>query len=70
MQTSPAGVSKAPQSIALCSTAVFAALGIWIFYNTKVVNRINSEEDNEKIASEYEKLYKKYHPCRSRELLR
>ncbi len=48
------------KAIAFSSAAAFALLGIWIFYNTKVVNRIYSEEDNEKISSEYEKRYKKF----------
>lgn len=40
--------------------AAFVATGAWIYYNTKVLNTILSEDDNDRIAADYEKTYKKY----------
>jgi hypothetical protein len=37
---------------------LFAATGVWIFYNTKVVNTVLAEEDQDKLAADYEKTYK------------
>ncbi len=45
---------------AVVCLALFAASGVWIFYNTKVLNTIVSEEDRDTYAADYEKTYKKY----------
>lgn len=38
----------------------FGVVGAWVYYNTKIVNHVRSEHDNEVIQTEYEKRYKKY----------
>jgi hypothetical protein len=38
----------------------FAGSGAWIFYNTKVLNTILSENDRDAMSADYEKSYKKY----------
>ena len=45
---------------ALASLAVFLGSGAWIFYNTKILNKIVGEDDGDKIATTYEKAYKQY----------
>jgi len=45
---------------ALASLAVFIGSGAWIFYNTKILNKIMGEDDGDKIATTYEKAYKQY----------
>ncbi len=32
----------------------------WIYYNTKVLNTILSEDDRDRLSVDYEKTYKKY----------
>lgn len=48
----------APVAIALAVS--FTALGGVIFYNTKVLNKIVTANENDDIASDYEKTYKKF----------
>ena len=38
----------------------FVATGIWIFYNTKVLNTVRSENDQDRLQADYEKTYKKF----------
>ena len=38
----------------------FVATGVWVFYNTKVLNTITSPNEAKKRRAEYEKTYKKY----------
>jgi ABC-type transport system involved in multi-copper enzyme maturation permease subunit len=38
----------------------FAAVGGWVFYNTKIVNTIVTESQHEDISADYEKSYKRY----------
>jgi ABC-2 type transport system permease protein len=40
--------------------AAFLGTGAWIYYNTKVLNTIRSEDDNDRQSADYEKTYKKY----------
>jgi ABC-2 type transport system permease protein len=40
--------------------AAFLGTGAWIYYNTKVLNTILSEDDRDHISADYEKTYKKY----------
>jgi ABC-2 type transport system permease protein len=46
--------------LALVLLAAFLGTGAWIYYNTKVLNTILSEDDRDRIAIDYEKTYKKY----------
>jgi ABC-2 type transport system permease protein len=40
--------------------AAFLGTGAWIYYNTKVLNTILSEDDRDRMSADYEKTYKKY----------
>jgi ABC-2 type transport system permease protein len=44
----------------VAAALVFAALGIWIFYNTEVLNSVRSDHDSEVLLTDYEKQYKRY----------
>ena len=46
--------------LALLVATLFSATGGWIYYNTKVVNRLLPESDQEKLQADYEKAYKQY----------
>jgi ABC-2 type transport system permease protein len=46
--------------LAFLLLAVFVGTGAWIYYNTKVLNTILSENDRDVISADYEKTYKKY----------
>ena len=46
--------------LALVLLAAFAGTGAWIYYNTKVLNTILSENDRDTLSADYEKTYKKY----------
>jgi hypothetical protein len=52
--TAPFGV------LAFVLLAAFLGTGAWIYYNTKVLNTIVSEDDGDRISADYEKTYKKY----------
>ncbi len=50
-----------PLRVLACAVlAVFLGTGAWIYYNTKVLNTILSEDDRDRLAVDYEKTYKKY----------
>ncbi len=38
----------------------FVATGGWIYYNTKVLNTVRSENDSDALQADYEKTYKKF----------
>jgi ABC-2 type transport system permease protein len=40
--------------------AAFLGIGGWIYYNTKVVNALYSEDDRDRMSADYEKTYKKF----------
>jgi len=40
--------------------AAFLGAGAWIYYNTEVLNQTLSENDRDRLATDYEKTYKKY----------
>jgi ABC-type transport system involved in multi-copper enzyme maturation permease subunit len=42
------------------ATAGFVVVGGWVFYNTKILNHIESENDGLQRQADYEKLYKQY----------
>jgi len=46
--------------VAFVLMAAFLGTGAWIYYNTKVLNTIRSEDDNDRQSADYEKTYKKY----------
>ena len=48
------------RAIAAFGMVAFVAIGSWIFYNTKVLNRVRSENDQDTLQADYEKNYKKY----------
>jgi len=48
------------RAVAVLGAVAFVAIGAWIFYNTKVLNTIRSENDQDTIQADYEKNYKKF----------
>src|SRR5271165_198673 len=46
--------------LALLLTALFAGTGGWIYYNTKIVNKLVPDVDRDKLQADYETTYKKY----------
>jgi len=36
------------------------AIGVWIYYNTKILNTLRSENDQDTLQADYEKTYKKF----------
>ena len=42
------------------STLGFVLVGAWVFYNTEVLNKVESENDKQKMLADYEKTYKQY----------
>jgi hypothetical protein len=46
--------------LAVVLLAAFLGTGAWIYYNTKVLNTILSEDDRDHISADYEKTYKRY----------
>ncbi|HZQ69091.1 MAG TPA: M1 family aminopeptidase [Terriglobales bacterium] len=48
------------RAMAVFGAVAFVAIGMWIFYNTKVLNTLRSEDDQDTIQADYEKNYKKY----------
>jgi len=40
--------------------ALFVLVGAWIFYNTKILNTVRSQHDQDRLQTDYEKTYKKY----------
>lgn len=48
------------RAVAAFGLVAFVAIGIWIFYNTKVLNTVRSENDGDTLQANYEKDYKKF----------
>jgi len=48
------------RGLAVAGLLSFLAVGGWVFYNTKVLNKVVSEGDRDKLTADYEKTYKKY----------
>jgi ABC-2 type transport system permease protein len=48
------------RAVAMAAVVVFLGTGGWIYYNTKVLNKIISEGDRDKLSADYEKTYKQY----------
>jgi ABC-2 type transport system permease protein len=55
-----ARLTGAMKPAAIFFAATFALLAWWVFYNTKVLNRIIGPREGKQLAAGYEKLYKKY----------
>ena len=47
------------RALAAMGLVAFVATGIWIYYNTKVLNVVRSENDQDTLQADYEKTYKK-----------
>jgi ABC-2 type transport system permease protein len=48
------------RALAALGLVVFVASGIWIYYNTKILNPLRSENDRDTLQADYEKTYKKF----------
>ncbi len=48
------------RAIAALGLVVFVATGAWIYYNTKILNTVRSEHDQDTLQADYEKTYKKF----------
>ena len=44
----------------IASTAGFLLVGAWVYYNTEVLNKVESANDQQQRLADYEKTYKKY----------
>lgn len=59
----PRGKERAPKRlrpVALALAALFAVVGGWLFYNTKIVNSITGPKTRLDLRADYEKTYKKH----------
>jgi len=48
------------RGLAVLGLVAFAGIGAWIYYNTKVLNPLRSENDQDALQADYEKMYKKF----------
>ena len=48
------------RAFAVLMAVAFVGIGAWIFYNTKVLNDIVTEDEHDHQSADYEKAYKKY----------
>jgi ABC-2 type transport system permease protein len=48
------------RALAAVGLIAFVATGAWIYYNTKVLNTVRSENDQDILQADYEKAYKKF----------
>jgi len=48
------------RGVAAAGIVAFVVLGGWIYYNTKILNKIVPEGDRDTLTADYEKTYKKY----------
>jgi aminopeptidase N len=60
VQRAPARLKGAPGLIAAVATVVLVATGVWIFYNTNVLNEYRTSDANEEFMANYEKKFLKY----------
>jgi len=56
----PRRLKGSPGAVAGIALAVFVASGIWIFYNTNVLNSYRTSSDQEQFLADFEKKYLKY----------
>ncbi len=55
-----ARLTGALRPAALCFGILFAATAGWVYYNTKILNRIVGPREGKQLAADYEKLYKRF----------
>jgi len=48
------------RGMAALGLIAFVSTGIWIYYNTKVLNTLRSENDQDTLQADYEKTYKRF----------
>lgn len=48
------------KSLTVVALAAFVGCGVWIYYNTKILNKTLSEHDVQTLRADYEKTYKRY----------
>ncbi len=48
------------RSLAVVGVLLLIVVGGWVFYNTKVLHRISTSDDNNRRIADYEKTYKQY----------
>ncbi|MBN2070122.1 MAG: hypothetical protein JW814_01595 [Candidatus Krumholzibacteriota bacterium] len=53
-------LTRNPATTLAVLIAVFLLAGLWVYYNTNVVNEFTNEDQSRIIQAEYEKLYGKY----------
>ncbi len=46
--------------LTLLSALAFVCVGAWVLYNTEIVNKVESQNDQQRRQADYEKTYKKY----------
>jgi ABC-type transport system involved in multi-copper enzyme maturation permease subunit len=47
------------RTVAAFGAVAFVAIGVWIYYNTEVLNRVRSENEQDTAQADYEKTYRK-----------
>lgn len=60
LRRAPARLRGAPGAIAAVAAIVLVATGIWIFYNTNILNEYRTRDENEEYLANYEKKYLRY----------
>ncbi|HUK26170.1 MAG TPA: M1 family aminopeptidase [Terriglobales bacterium] len=48
------------RALAAFGMIAFLSIGAWIYYNTEIVNKLRSEDDQDALQADYEKSYKKF----------
>ncbi len=48
------------RAVGIVFVALFVIVGGWIYYNTEVLNTVRSQNDQDRLLTDYEKTYKKY----------
>ena len=51
-------LTRPPRAVAGAAAMVFVATGVWIYYNTHVLNPFYSEHDVQQLRADYERRYK------------
>lgn len=53
-------LTRPVMAVTLCCAVAMTALGGWIHYNTQVVNKLVSSDDQKDLRADYEKAYRQY----------
>ncbi|MFZ0636524.1 MAG: M1 family aminopeptidase [Candidatus Acidiferrales bacterium] len=48
------------RSLAIVGAIAFIGVAGWVYYNTKVLNTVRAENDQDRLSADYEKTYKQY----------